>query len=180
MNDPYATHIPVLESIGSVIAPRTILEMGCGKYSTPLFCDPNVYPDASVFSWDTDGGWIDTIQKQLGKNAPKSMVHVLIPMARYAEYSFLEPFELIFVDDSDSLELRSSTIRTVAKKKLKNSIVVIHDYEQPLYQEAAEDFEHILVYTNFVPHTAIAWNGNTLSKQNIRSLKEQIELEQIR
>ena len=67
------------------------------------------------------------------------------------------PYDLILIDDGQCAEERSETIRLL--DHVKDIPIVIHDYENLPYQRAAEAFEHVLVSTEQLPHTAVVWNG---------------------
>ena len=40
--DPYSTHLPTLTAILDAVEIKSVIEFGCGRYSTPLFADRGI------------------------------------------------------------------------------------------------------------------------------------------
>jgi len=147
-----ATHLPVLELMKRTNIKR-ILELGSGEYSTKKFLE---FPDLErLDSYEDDEIWFDTIRKlkdvRLDMNLEKDLVKVVGELD-------LDFYDLIFVDCSKSPEERVAVIKEIVKQHPK-AIVVIHDFENKIYQAEAK-FDHKIIYDELVPNTAILWNEN--------------------
>lgn len=63
----YASHTPLIKGILDLYKPNYILELGCGMYSTPLFCGYiGTNEDVEYHGIDNDIDWINRIKKTLG------------------------------------------------------------------------------------------------------------------
>jgi hypothetical protein len=141
--DPYSTHLPILTAL-AVLPIRRVLELGGGDYSTRLFLDRSVFPELErLTTVETNPEWAARVKT-------RDRRHRVLPRAP------LHRNDLILVDDSDHLEGRVQTLNEVSDARLL-ALVVIHDFEQPDYQEATR-FDHLAVSTRLTPWTAVAWN----------------------
>lgn len=151
-NDPYASHIPFLTRIGKGV--HSVLELGCGLYSTSLFLDLTVYPDlVKLVSVEHDYTWA----RRMALDPRLTMIITPEPIEDYLATLNLGQFNLIFVDNSTDWETRAKTIRWLAQQDLGQARVVIHDYEYASYQEAAAGFTRRIVDSTTLPHTAMVW-----------------------
>jgi hypothetical protein len=149
MNDPYGSHAQALITIASGI--KTVLELGSGVYSTPLFLKD--FPDLEkLVSIEHNATWADKV-KALCNDDRLEMIVVPEPIEGYLQTLNLDDFDFIFVDNSDCWENRVKTIEYVAKN-VGRSLVGLHDFEHPPYREAAKGLNIVSVDTRQVPHTA--------------------------
>lgn len=138
--DPYGSHVPVLKAIAPGI--ERVVEFGGGKYSTPTFLE---FPDLKkLVTVETNPVWA----RAIATDDPR---HSVITERPYAL-----TYDLILVDDADTMHGRIATLRYVSESK-PLSLVVIHDYEHEQYREAA-CFDHVAVSDSRTPWTAVAWN----------------------
>lgn len=172
----YATHIPVLVGLAQHFRIERVLELGCGNFSTPTFLDKQVFPNLRrLVSFDNDESWIERISQKVGHD-PRYQPHFIDgPVSSTLFETALERFELVFVDDSTTVEERSQTIRRLSARSPANVLIVIHDYEVNDYRAASADFEHRHTFKAFTPQTGVVWNGNTAWAAQIKSLKIQIQ-----
>lgn len=164
MADVYATHLNILRLMGQVVNPLSVLELGAGFYSTGVFLDRKVYPALR---------WLDSVELN---DEWRHMVRERYPDERLTLYNGqptrpVNSYGLVFIDDGQSAEERVRSIDLVVRAGV-NVPVVIHDFENPLYRQAA-DFERVMEYDAETPHTAICWNGDALSEAQ----KEAIDAE---
>ena len=139
-----------LQAIGEQLCVESVLEMGSGKYSTPTFIDRETFPDMILLDVvETDPSYWHSLEAH---DDPRLMIHRKLPEAWIVHY------DLIFIDDGKSVDERVETIRTVAQVR-PTGLVVIHDFEQPAYHDAA-DFDWVVIYDDLTPHTALCWNGD--------------------
>ncbi len=167
MADPYASHIPVLKAIGNAATITSVLEFGCGRYSTLTFLDRSIYPFlTALVSYETDVQWKATMEGIVGGD-PRVVISVVNRSngtpptpADMAYFSELGDYDLILIDDGPSDNDRVLTIKAVCERS-PDSIVVIHDWDVLLYREVSRGaFDHIKVYDDISPYTAMLWNGD--------------------
>lgn len=153
--DIYATHLPVLKEIGRLFPIMNVLELGAGSYSTASFCSGDFPTVRRVDSYETDKGWYESLAKTIIHPA-LSLVHSVRPLAEVVPGLDLNLYDLIFVDDGQSKQERVNTIVAVTEKRPKG-IIVIHDFEQPEYQNAV--CSHLpswcWSYTKLTPNTGV-------------------------
>lgn len=151
MTDPYGSHTDVLKALALEVPVRRVIEFGGGKYSTPLFLDRDVFPDLrELLTVETDPAWVSEIRS----GDPR---HRLILVDRAAEAAGMSVgFDLVLVDDSDSMTFRIDTLFAVSDAR-PDGLVVVHDFEHSEYREATR-FDHVAVSSRSVPWTAVAWN----------------------
>src|SRR6185369_3032091 len=60
----YATHIPILIGLARLREVRSVLEFGCGHYSTLTFLNASAFPHLErLHSIENDDAWAATIQE---------------------------------------------------------------------------------------------------------------------
>ena len=65
---PYATHLPVLSAASSVMKVRSVLELGSGPFSTPLFLGRRVFPDLEkLISHEDDPRSAAVVTERVGR-----------------------------------------------------------------------------------------------------------------
>ena len=154
MTDPYASHMEFL--VKHCSHAQVILELGCGKYSTPLFLNQKLFPEVRlVVSVESDQEWAD---KVLAANPDPRLELVVVsePFEDKLVNMNLADYDLIFVDHATDPHTRARTIEYLARN-VTTSRVVIHDYENQEYRDAARGFAHKLLDCFRTPHTAMVW-----------------------
>jgi len=158
----YATHLPILIGLARAMRIQTVLELGCGMYSTLAFLNRKAFPAlARLDSLETDQSWLDKISKAVGDDPRFHAQSVSTDMHVMVERTYLEQYDLIFIDDSTNSEKRSATIRAVSKRQLRHPVVAIHDFEVKAYQQAARTFRHRFIFKAFNPQTGVVWDGGS-------------------
>jgi hypothetical protein len=145
----YASHLPVLQSFGHLNIHR-VLELGAGKFSTTLFLDREAFPVlVRLDSYEDDPHWRNLIHRTIDDKRLRSL----------SQYARLDPddYDLILIDSGRSADERITAIQHIVSLNTK-AIVIIHDYDNPYYQ-AVTRFEHIRIYSQLTPWTAVCWNG---------------------
>jgi hypothetical protein len=155
--DVYATHIPVLIAMPRLRAIQRVVEFGCGPFSTLAFLNRRVYPQlVELISFETDRLWADRIRARV--NDPRLQMHVVDrPMSETARGVNLDSSDLVFVDDSTSVEDRAATIRAVLDRPLTQPWVVLHDMENAAYRAAVPDHLNRAAFEAYTPHTWVVW-----------------------
>ena len=155
----YATHIPVLLGLARVMRVESVLELGCGHYSTLTFLNRVGFPSlVALKSLETDQVWLEKISATVSNDPRVRTELVHGAMRSIIEEIDLEDYDLIFVDDSTSGDERAATIRSLAARKPKRAVVAIHDFEIQAYRDAVSPFQHQLTFKAFNPQTGIVWN----------------------
>jgi len=151
---PFATHLPVLRALGRALNARCVLEFGAGLYSTPEFLTLSRFPALEMLvSIERDEGWRDRIVELVGSDP-----RVVMPRPFPIYHESLAAYDLILIDDGQDPEDRVETIEAVVEA-CPPGVVVIHDFETRQYQQAADGFEHCVVFDQHTPWTAVCWNG---------------------
>ncbi|HKG96351.1 MAG TPA: class I SAM-dependent methyltransferase, partial [Pyrinomonadaceae bacterium] len=151
----YATHVPILIGLAQIREIKTVLEFGCGHYSTLTFLNRSAYPDLEKLqSIENDASWAATSQEATNdKRWALKLVDGEI--ADSVPHVDLEAFDLILIDDSKSSAQRKATIRAIASRWPQRPWVVIHDYEIEEYQKAATGFKQRYTFKAYNPQTGL-------------------------
>ena len=160
--NPYATHIPILVACAHLFRPRRILELGSGFYSTPLFLDKDIFPDAMhVCSLENDPEWF----QQLNRLADPRLERLLIegPMCAAIRAFDCSQYDLVFVDDSTHARHRRKTLRAL-RNALGSQIVVVHDVDQWRIRLGIYSFPNHYEMLALTPQTSIAWHTRQVSR----------------
>lgn len=153
MIDPYSTHMEFL--LKHCAGAESILELGCGKYSTPLFLNRSLFPQMKrLVSVENDQEWADRIASDHVDPRFNLIVNPT-PVADFLSLLNLTDYDLIFVDNA-SMKERISAIEYLARN-IFTSRVVIHDFEIQEYRDAAKPFTHMLVDWFRTPSTGMVW-----------------------
>jgi predicted O-methyltransferase YrrM len=172
---PYATHIPVLIGLAQLLTFRRVAEFGCGQYSTLTFLDRQIFPHLErLDSFETDPEWLTKIEEQSGGDSRLTLRNVIGEMSAFAESIKLDQYDLIFIDDSTRAEDRAETIQVIANKRERLTVVVVHDYEIKLYQQAASLFLNRFRCNALNPNTGILWNDAHIGLKKLRAVNNVI------
>ena len=158
LND-YATHVPILIGLATIRKIKTVLEFGCGHYSTLTFLNRSAFPDLErLHSVENDASWAETLQKVI-KDQRWRLQLVDGPIAESVSLLDLEAFDLILIDDSKDSTQRKATIRAIASRWPQRAWIVIHDYEVDDYRKAAAGFKHRHTFKAYNPQTGLVGNS---------------------
>lgn len=154
-DDPhgFGSHLRILKMVLGLVKPLRVLELGAGWFSTPEFlkCDSV----AEVTSLETDGEWAERVKEAI--DDPRLKLRLVDDVAAEVSRLKLTDFNLIFVDNGQSVGERVEGIRSVLKRQDRPP-VVIHDAEYPDYRMVISQLagEHI-VFDHPQHHTAVVW-----------------------
>jgi len=152
----YATHIPILIGLARLRKVRSVLEFGCGHYSTLTFLNASAFPHLErLHSIENDDSWAQTIEEAAGSDLRWRLQLVKGEISESVAELDLESFDLILIDDSQISEQRAATIRAVAAKEPKHPWIVIHDFEFGEYRRAASAFPHRYRFRAYNPETGV-------------------------
>jgi len=169
-DDPWASHLPFLSELGCIrhgIA--SILELGPGLHSTPLFLNREFYPHVTrILSVEHNPDWADIVRSKCPDERLEIAVHPE-PIEPYLETLDLELFDMIFVDNSDTCVRRVETIEYLGGR-IATPLVVIHDFQAEFYQDAAHAFPNRIVDKRRPIYTGLVWKGEPISYLGERCL----------
>ena len=172
-SNDYSTHLPILIGLARIRQIMSVLEFGCGFYSTLTFLNRFAFPDLErLESVENDVSWAQTIRSPVGDDARWTLKLVDGEIADSVSDLDLEQFDLILIDDSKTSTQRAATIRAVAHQRPQHPWIVIHDYEVDEYRAAAKGFKHQYAFKAFNPQTGLVSNGITEVRDLDRFLKE--------
>lgn len=174
--EPYSTHIPVVIGISSLLNIKNVLEIGTGIFSTGTFLNKEIFPNISKLeSYEDDFSWAETIKKKFGGDPRLHLNLVQYPMFIAMHDIKMNSFDLVLIDDSQNESDRAKTINELCKKDLRNSIIIIHDFEIKAYRKAAKSLKHYFTFSSFTPCTGVLWSNGIKQKQ-LGDLLKLIEL----
>jgi len=153
---PAATHLPVLVMMGKCFKVRRVLEFGAGTFSTLTFLDRAVFPDVEqVVSFETDPSWKQRVEKAAGEDKRLQVVLIADDVDKLAARCDISAFDLVFVDNGPTAEVRTATIAEIARRNNDGTLVVVHDFEIPDYRQASNKSRYRFCFTAYCPHTGI-------------------------
>ena len=153
---PASTHLPVLLGISRLFRIERVLEFGAGKFSTLTFLNRDIFPHVqSVRSFETSEEWKLRIES-LAEGDPRLAIELIdenVPgIAARCDYG---KYDLVFVDNGPN---RAETIKEVVAHEAAWNLVMVHDYENPPYAQAAVSARHKFCFDGYCPHTGVLWN----------------------
>lgn len=158
MTDAYASHLPFLAWIGTHVRPiKSVLELGAGRYSTPMWLDRGVFPDVErVVCIEQDEVWLPQI-------ADSRLQVVHMSNVSFAENVDLDAYDLVFIDNGSGAEgegERVHTIQAIMRHPMV-PLVVVHDWENERYRQAVEGRYDWAVLDGATPQTALLLRRGT-------------------
>ena len=158
LND-YATHVPILIGLARLREIKSVLEFGCGYYSTLTFLNRTAFPHVErLHTVENDTSWSETINEVAKVDERWTLQIVKGEIAGCVAKLDLERFDLILIDDSTTSTQRAATIRAVANKRPQHPWIAIHDFEVGEYREAASGFKHRHRFRAYNPETGVVTN----------------------
>jgi hypothetical protein len=147
---------------------RSVLEFGCGRYSTLTFLNRAAFPHLEqLHSIENDSAWSETIHNLATADDRWTLQLIDGEIAEAVSDVDLERFDLILIDDSKTSAERAATINAVARKRPQRPWIAIHDFEVGEYQQAASAFQRRYKFRAYTPKTGLISNSSV----DIRSLK---------
>ena len=166
----YATHVPILIGLARLREIKSVLELGCGYYSTLTFLNRAAFPHLEQLqSVENDASWAETIHEAAKSDERWTLKLIRREIAEAVPD--LEAFDLILIDDSKTSAQRSATIRAVAGKQPQRPWVVIHDFEIEDYRRAAAGFKQRHIFKAFNPETGVLSNRPAQWKSLDRTIR---------
>jgi predicted O-methyltransferase YrrM len=173
--EPFATHVPALVALGVLIRVRRVLELGCGRYSTPAFLNQSAFPELErLDSYEDDPEWSRQVAETIGSDSRLKLHTLSSSIADAASCMCYDDYDLIFIDNSMLWTQRVATIREVATRCKPYSVIAIHDYEYPPYREAAASLPHRAEFRALNPVTGVLWGVSPLCCDRLRALDQGI------
>lgn len=176
----YATHVPILIGLARLREIRSVLEFGCGYYSTLTFLNRSIFPQLErLQSVENDSSWGEILQDVAGKDDRWVLNLIQNEIANAVPNLDLEAFDLILIDDSTTSTQRAATIRAVANRQPQHPWIAIHDFEVEEYQRAARSFPKRYIFKSYNPQTGLictktdprARSLNKILKEKSKSLE---------
>lgn len=143
--DPTATHLPVFESLFSKYRIKSVLEFGCGMFSTAMF----VKEGCSVTSIEMQNkSWYDKMTSEL----PDTEIILCLGPFEWEELDLKPRYDLIFVDGH-----RDSRPECLEWAKDHTDLIVAHDTEHPYYGWDRADMSgfNVTVHKELSPWTTV-------------------------
>jgi hypothetical protein len=160
-NPKYFSHLPVLRAVGACAMIRSVLEFGAGMYSTPLFLDRETFPNLEKLQCvEHNPEWVRFISNDFTGND-----HRVAWCDDHPSWN-INSYDLIFVDDGETIEERVDTLSRVCKS-LGYPLMVVHDWRYKEYQSvvakslhltscAFDEYDTALVFSHKSPAAGVA------------------------
>jgi len=175
-HNDYATHLPVLVGIGSVLPVKKVLEFGSGFHSTLTFLNRLAFPElVLVESVESDVEWMSRISVAAKGDPRLRMRYVPEPIERVLSEIRLDCYDLVLVDSSTEACRRASLIEELGERKDLRGIVAIHDFEIGLYRAAAKNFRNLVEYTAYNPCTGLLWQTEDKHATTLKKMSKVID-----
>jgi len=175
---PASSHLPVLMTIGKIFPIKSVLEFGSGSFSTLMFLNRAIFPQLEkVISFETDPEWKQRVIDGAGGDKRLEILLVDDDVAKAASKCNFSLFDLVFIDNGPSADARAATIREVAKRCHDSNLIVIHDFENLPYQQAARELPQRFFFDSHCPYTGFLWrNGriDRVTRSKLKRMKKQI------
>jgi predicted O-methyltransferase YrrM len=170
----FATHIAVLAGLARITKIENVLELGCGKFSTLTFTNPDAFPHLkNLRTVENNPNWAKQVRAYVAADSRVEFVEYEGQICNAIREMNLGEFDLIFIDDSMDANQRASTIVQVSQKP-GGAIVVMHDFENIVYRRASKRFENVYHFTALNPNTGVAWAGKRLERRLLRQMNKAI------
>jgi predicted O-methyltransferase YrrM len=170
----FATHIAVLAGLARINKIENVLELGCGRFSTLTFANPDAFPHLkNLRTVENDPQWAEQIRAYVAGDSRVDFVEYGGRICSAIREMNLGQFDLIFIDDSMDADERASTIVRVSQKP-GGAIVVMHDFENIIYRRASKRFENVYRFRALNPNTGVARAGNRLERRLLQKLNKAI------
>ena len=143
--DPTATHLPVFESLFRRYPIKTVLEFGCGMFSTAMFV--NAGCDVTSIEMQNKP-WYDKVKAEL----PTVDLRLALGPFEWEELVLKPRYDLIFVDGH-----RDSRPECLEWAKAHTDLIVAHDTEHPYYgwDRANMDGFRVKIHKELSPWTTV-------------------------
>jgi hypothetical protein len=173
----YSTHVPILIGLARIREIKSVLEFGCGYYSTLTFLNAAAFPHLErLQSVENDASWAETLHGVAKHDDRWNLNLVAGEIADSVPSMDLEAFDLILIDDSKTSAQRASTIRAITNKAPQRPWIAIHDYEVREYRVASRGFKQRYALTAYNPETGLVCNKVTDFKTLDRKLKQNCKI----
>ena len=196
----WSTHTPVIQTFLKLIKPELAIELGVGRYSTPLFLN---YPYAKkILHIDNEAGWLDVVKRENEKNIKNISEfrhHDLLPLGitslkllpselNSIQKNEIEKYYNDFKNEVIKLNYKTSLIFTDGFASCRKAtvdiltpitdVMIYHDAEKPVTY-GYDKLEKTLYETHdeYVLETATSFTGFFIRKNlfNFEELKQELD-----
>lgn len=158
------SHVPVLVALGCERQPaiRRVLELGAGVFSREAIMSLAVFPFLERYDILENGEewYYHNVRHEMEVSQTTrscaTLHYAQIPMVEFVQRFDLEAYDLIFIDDSVTVDARVATIEYVTSVA-RSPILAIHDFEDGAYRYAVRGSRRVSVFDHAEPHTAVLW-----------------------
>jgi predicted O-methyltransferase YrrM len=151
--DPTATHLPILRDLLKCGGIKTVLEFGCGMYSTKAFLDAGC--ELTSIEMQSES-WFSLAQSLY----PGHDIRLALGAYEWQTLDLKPRYDLIFVDGHGD-----SRPDCMEWAKYHTDLIVAHDTEHPYYKWDRADMSGFNkeVFSAVIPHTTV-WTRRHIFK----------------
>jgi len=169
----YASHIPVLQTVAKELTIKTVIEFGCGFYSTSVFLNRFFFPDlTNLYSYETNEKWYELIKENV---LDQRLNIILLNKIEIGSYAYEFPVDLVFIDGEK--RIRGKIIREMQflgelfvchdgpkrKRNKKRTYVIINNYIKKIKKLFDDFYIYFPPYIQ-LPSTVIFSNAINVKK----------------
>jgi hypothetical protein len=165
----YGSHVPALVTVSHDFPPiRSVVEYGCGRYSTPAFLNRDYFPDLeTLVSVETNEPWAEDTRR---RNADDRLRLIMCEAREIAEQK-VPAADLIFIDCDDlgfdRQERFRGRLELLKRYEALESLVAVHDADFPEIGPAVGSslFKHKAIFKpRFGTPTAVLSNRHEVER----------------
>lgn len=163
---PYSTHLEITVASavrsGLLFPKSTILELGCGFYSTPVLASIASAQARDLDVLSSNRQWLDRF-KYLESHSIK---RTLVEHANWPRVTFARAYGMVLVDNEQTVKHRLRLVHRLAQIA---KVVVLHDanaidQEEGGWHPTRRHYRSIYIHRRQWPHTAVLSNHVQLSE----------------
>lgn len=168
--NPIGTHAPVLIGLGRLFKVQSVLELGTGLISTPLFLDKKNFNHLTrLVSYENNLGWYQYVKKKNKQQKKWDLKFVKGSISENIIEESVNDYDVVFVDDSNRSIDRRNTIKKALE--IKTKFLIIHDFENPYYYFNLFRSRKVKRIKSLVPNTGIIYSQNVEEKDLLHLIK---------
>ena len=149
---------------------RRALEFGGGRYSTPTFLDQAIFGFLrDLTTLENDPEWLGMIEK-MNSDGRHRVVGVDGKIADNVHAKLFAGCDLVLVDDSTNAADRAATIVETVKHLPATCLLVVHDFEIPVYRQGVGELGSCDVCDALIPATGVLSRNRVVNRRWFRQV----------
>lgn len=163
--DGNSTHLPVLGAVREIMMPQTVIEYGCGHFSTPWLLEHMPL----VTSIELRAEWVDKVKLQLAPHLANRWTPVVVEDELAYTLKYYPRADMMLIDGGNATA--RPPLATVCMRNNLAAVIAMHDTESPGYGWANMEIPEGWLYVevqDYGPWTSVALTDEHTA-QNLKS-----------